>query len=338
MTASIPPPADGASSRPSLYHLMLFEHGEDDFIDRDLVQKIQATLAATIKSKPETTHIDLWLESPGGDAHAAYKLILDLRSRCSYLRVIIPDYAKSAATLIALGADELLMAAAAELGPLDAQLEHPDRENEIVSALDLANSLGFLGRSALDIAISGGPAIIRAVGLPRASVIGAVLDFASQLFAPAVGKLDPLLLHKATNELRVAERYAIAMLSSRRSSGTVPIRPRPKPDTLVKKFIKDFPTHGYVISKDEAIKAGLEVGAAEQHPRWGQIFDLYKRTVETKSTVHLVLSDEDLPKLAPEVAKPHDGADGAVVPQPDGSPTDGAAKQADPERAAGAPS
>ena len=40
-------------------------------------------------------------------------------------RVIVPEYAKSAATLIALASDKVIMGLASELGPIDAQLTGP---------------------------------------------------------------------------------------------------------------------------------------------------------------------------------------------------------------------
>ena len=86
------------------------------------------------------TEIDLWLESPGGDAHVSYKIALLLRSYTPKLRVIVPDYAKSAATLLSLAADEIYMARAAELGPLDAQIGY-EKEGMTISALDRARSL-----------------------------------------------------------------------------------------------------------------------------------------------------------------------------------------------------
>ena len=75
-----------------------------------------------IESPKECTEIDVWLDSPGGKANAAYKIALLLRSRAAKLRVVVSDYAKSAATLLVLAADEIYMAGAAELGPLDAQI------------------------------------------------------------------------------------------------------------------------------------------------------------------------------------------------------------------------
>lgn len=55
--------------------------------------------------------IDLLLHSPGGNIDAAEKLIALIRKRAgkAQVRVVIPDYAKSAATLMALGADAILM-------------------------------------------------------------------------------------------------------------------------------------------------------------------------------------------------------------------------------------
>lgn len=66
--------------------------------------------------------VDLLLRSPGGVIDTADKLLMMLRKRCRGLRVIVPESAKSAATLIALGADEIVMGFASELGPIDPQV------------------------------------------------------------------------------------------------------------------------------------------------------------------------------------------------------------------------
>lgn len=74
------------------------------------------------------TPIDLLLNSPGGNIDAAEKLILLIRKRAGAapVRVIVPDYAKSAATLIALGANAIVMSDSSELGAIDPQVELPD--------------------------------------------------------------------------------------------------------------------------------------------------------------------------------------------------------------------
>ena len=69
--------------------------------------------------------LDLILHSPGGSAQAAEQMLEYLRTRFDYIRAIIPLQAKSAATMIALGCDEILMGDHSELGPIDPQILVP---------------------------------------------------------------------------------------------------------------------------------------------------------------------------------------------------------------------
>ena len=68
------------------------------------------------------TELDLILHSPGGSAEAAEALVIYLRSKFTHIRVIVPSMAKSAATMIACGADEVVMGAHSFLGPIDPQI------------------------------------------------------------------------------------------------------------------------------------------------------------------------------------------------------------------------
>ena len=67
--------------------------------------------------------LNLILGSPGGDGSVVEKFVGLCRSQCKRFRVIIPNEAKSAATMIALGADEIVMGPPSEMGPIDAQIE-----------------------------------------------------------------------------------------------------------------------------------------------------------------------------------------------------------------------
>jgi|SRR5579875_537185 len=71
------------------------------------------------------TSIDFLLHTPGGDVDAADKIVRILRRRVGSegeLRVVVPDFAKSAGTLIAIGADLIVMSDSSELGPIDPQI------------------------------------------------------------------------------------------------------------------------------------------------------------------------------------------------------------------------
>lgn len=73
--------------------------------------------------------IDLMLHTGGGDIDAAEKLMSMVRTRAGTtpVRIIVPDYAKSAGTLMALGADRIIMSDTSELGPIDPQVIRTDR-------------------------------------------------------------------------------------------------------------------------------------------------------------------------------------------------------------------
>jgi hypothetical protein len=79
--------------------------------------------------------LDFLLHTPGGDIDAAEKLISIIRMRVGNgcLRVIVPDYAKSAGTLMALGADEILMSDTSELGPIDPQIDLNDGHGNLIT-------------------------------------------------------------------------------------------------------------------------------------------------------------------------------------------------------------
>jgi membrane-bound ClpP family serine protease len=90
------------------------------------------------KTKP----LHVLLASPGGDGETAIRMVRSMQSRCCALTVLVPDMAKSAATLLCLGADKILMGPAGDLGPVDPQFQIDVHSlasaKEIVAAIDEA--------------------------------------------------------------------------------------------------------------------------------------------------------------------------------------------------------
>ena len=75
-----------------------------------------------IRMTPPDMPIDLILHTPGGLVLASYQIARALKDHPGKTTVIIPHYAMSGGTLIALAADEVLMDPHAVLGPVDPQL------------------------------------------------------------------------------------------------------------------------------------------------------------------------------------------------------------------------
>jgi hypothetical protein len=69
--------------------------------------------------------ISLYLYSTGGLTMAGYALVNLLREFCSHLEVIVPFKALSCATLIALGADRIVLPKMAQLSPIDPSVQSP---------------------------------------------------------------------------------------------------------------------------------------------------------------------------------------------------------------------
>ena len=64
-------------------------------------------------------NIDLFLYSTGGDTMVPWRLVSMIREYCNKFSVLIPYKAHSAATMISLGADEIVMTDLSELSPID---------------------------------------------------------------------------------------------------------------------------------------------------------------------------------------------------------------------------
>jgi len=88
------------------------------FISIEDSEEVLRAIRAAPKDKP----IDLIIHTPGGLVLAASQIALALKSHPAETRVIIPHYAMSGGTLIALAADKIIMDPHAVLGPVDPQI------------------------------------------------------------------------------------------------------------------------------------------------------------------------------------------------------------------------
>jgi ClpP class serine protease len=70
----------------------------------------------------DTKAVDLLVVSNGGDPIVAWRVITLLRERVEKIGVLVPQAAYSAATLLAMGADEIVMHPNGNLGPVDPQI------------------------------------------------------------------------------------------------------------------------------------------------------------------------------------------------------------------------
>ena len=270
--SSVPtePPAQEPEKRTIILALLQHGDGPASSISRLTVEQIRSALKDVDPADRENTTLDVWLESGGGDAHSAYKIGLIFRSVASFIRVVVPDYAKSAATLLSLVADEIYMAPGAELGPLDAQVNY-EQEGMTISALDRARSIDDLTETAMDIALKGGGMVLQYTRLSRAEAIGAMLDFAAKFLEPVVTKIDPTMLHYSNSLLRVAKEYGTRLMDTRVDC------PPGLSASIPGQLLEEYPTHGFVVSLDEAQRLGLPVQPIANYDYTSFVEALYRK-------------------------------------------------------------
>lgn len=201
---------------------------------------------------PQGKPVALLIDSPGGSAKAAYQIATLLRRHCGSFVAVVPRYAKSAGTLLALGASTIKMGLQAELGPLDAQLRD-DESEEWRSALDELQALERLNAFALEIADRSMLHLLPRTRKKLDTLLPKVLHFAADLTKPLLDKTDPVRYTAASRALKIAEEYAIRLLQPRYS-----VR---KAQEIARHLVEKYPDHGFVIDRQEAESFGLRTEA-----------------------------------------------------------------------------
>src|ERR1700692_4657780 len=102
-----------------------------------ICQNDVAGLYALIRSTGKLDRLSLFMKSDGGSGQAALRMVNLLRRYVKHLTVLAPLECQSAATMLALGADRIIMGPLAHLSAVDTSLTHDlspiDRDNDRVS-------------------------------------------------------------------------------------------------------------------------------------------------------------------------------------------------------------
>ena len=114
--------------------LICYVSGNECVIDDDDIMPFVDLL----HNVPTRHNVDLLLHTKGGSIDAAEKLMEMLTNLVdtAELRIIVPDFAKSAGTLMVLGADSVVMSDMSELGPIDPQAPLFGRWQSVQNYLD----------------------------------------------------------------------------------------------------------------------------------------------------------------------------------------------------------
>lgn len=200
---------------------------------------------------PAGSRIDLFLQSPGGDVDKAEKIVYMCRSKASSFRVIVPESAKSAATMIALASDEIVMGYTSELGPIDPQ---------VVTVVD-GRPVQRPAKSFLD-----GLELIKKEAEANDGQL-------SPVYFPLLTHLDPSLIDYCFKAVERSKAFAKKWLLRGMCRGDEGLANRIAEElTNVEKYL----SHGSVIDWEEAKNIGLNITyLPPDDPLWELVWRLY---------------------------------------------------------------
>jgi len=194
-----------------------------------------------------------------------WRLTSLIREHCERFCVIVPYRALSAATLLALGADEIVMGPMAELSPIDPSIgtpynpPHPDNPNEKKLEIPVEDLIGYFNLAKERVGISDQTNLV-------------------QVFNKLVDRLHPLAIgavHRSHSLIRLLAGRLLALhMKSKEESQRI--------SKIVDDLAEKLFYHSYLINRHEAKELGLKVTEPSEKIEnliW-ELYLLYEKEME----------------------------------------------------------
>lgn len=204
-------------------------------IAEDAVRPIYGQL---LRLPDRSKRIDLFLYSRGGDVSVPWRIVTAIREFCDEFSVLVPYKAHSAATMICLGADEIVMTRKAELGPIDPTLTKAAANGDSnapppeVSVEDVSSYIAFMRDRA---------------GITDQAAL-------SQVVSQLAAHLTPLTLGSVNRQYSHIRMLARKLLTSRSTK-----QEETRINGIIEALTEKIYSHGHAIGRKEATELGLPV-------------------------------------------------------------------------------
>lgn len=196
--------------------------------------------------KDPADEIDIILHSPGGLPDDAYRLIRTFRSQYKTVNIIIPFWAKSAATLFAFGGSRIVFHEFGELGPIDAQIKKDTDESpegtwspavNVQATLEQIEKRSREGVVRLFEDLHDNPNI----KIGRRSLLNMLLQYSAQFYIPLLEKVETYEIGSMARYLDIGKMYAKRILKEYTDADPE------KVDKFLDFLIYESPDHGYIV-------------------------------------------------------------------------------------------
>ncbi len=180
--------------------------------------------------------VDFMIISNGGDAIVALRIISMLRERFDKVSVLLPYVAYSAATILSLGADDIVMHPFSNLGPIDPQLttikknQQGQTEQRSFSSEDLRNFIDFIKT---DVGVTDQQHLITAI-------------------SPLLNDIGALPIGNAKRSQQLSLSLSEKMLN-------LHLQDKNKSKNIAKQLNSSYYHHGYAVGRKEAQEIGLDI-------------------------------------------------------------------------------
>jgi hypothetical protein len=219
-----------------------------------------APVASALQKMKHAKRLLFLINSGGGDGYTAQKIVDVCRAHCKEFVVCVPNWAKSAATLIALGADQIAMGYLSELGPIDPQIPVTvSGQRHYVSANSFIEAKETLEKKISDKQAANEPAL-------------AYLQELSGLDVAFVRECERMTEWSRQLAVKYLCEYMLA------SPGVTTAVTQAKAEAIAKDLSTKHLQHGELIGPKECSRLGLKILSLRRNDRrWRLVWDYFVR-------------------------------------------------------------
>lgn len=205
----------------------------------DSLPRIQRHLAAV----PEKKRLSLVLYTLGGDTNTPWPFVNFLRAYCEELVILVPFWAHSAGTLLALGADKIFMSRFATLSPIDPSVTNAFNPQDPTNP-----------QNRIPIAVEDVSAYFELAEQHKGSNENLPAD-AFRRLGEAIHPLALGNVQRSIEQIRQLASKMIALHSPNLGGDEIAER--------VRRLTSEMYSHAHLITRDEAVELGLPVEAPD---------------------------------------------------------------------------
>lgn len=182
----------------------------------------------------------IFLTTYGGSADVAYRVMRLFQRRYKNIKIIVTGKCKSAGTIMAIGANTLVLGEAGELGPLDVQIYDGIKSSKN-SGLDFNSALTVARTEVVD-AFATAFHTMTSARLSRMHAIESAGRIAQSVASALYSQIDPVTIGASQRSIAVAMEYGFRLS---KTSNSISLE-------NLKRLVAGYPAHSFCIDREEA--------------------------------------------------------------------------------------